>query len=181
MKIKTVVGVLAVGAVLASAGAAQAASPPEAYPIDSDEAFDCFLQGTDQAPVVYEATTLANEGYIRSLGPTGADDGWLKAFGVRIYDNTEYTLENPVEAPPGTPTTVYVSGRQMIMLEWATPQTPGSPTDDPIAVTWTVPNIEVRDADGALVDAFSYRVVADVDTGLNVVHQNGVCGDFVIH
>lgn len=181
MKIKTVVGVLAVGVVLASGSAAQAASPPGAYPIDSDEAFDCFLQGTDDAPVVYEATTPENDGYIRSLGQTGADDGWLKAFGVRTYDNTAYTLENPDEAPAGTPDTVYVTGRQMIMLEWATPQTPGDPTDDPIAVTWTVPKIEVREADGTLVDAFSYRVVADVDTGLNVVHQSGVCGDFVIH
>lgn len=69
----------------------------------------------------------------------------------------------------------------MITLEKATPQIPGAPTDDPIAVTWTVPRIEVRDTDGALVDAFGYRVTATADSGADVLHQSGICGDFVLN
>jgi len=158
-------------------------APPEAFPVTSDEAFGCYLEGTDAPPVVYEATTLENDGYLRSLGPTAADGGWLKAFLVRTYDHTEYVYSavdnDPQVAPEGTPDTVYVSGRQIITLEWAEAQPAGAPVADPIAATFTVSRMEVRDAAGVLVDSFSYRVMVD-ETGVTVLHQRGLCGDFVL-
>lgn len=161
-------------AVLGLAGTSTAAEAVERVPAPApDEAFQCFFGGLDAGPTTYEATVETIDGSITFF--TNADGTYTRVLVRRVYDAVEYTRE--VGAPTGPPV-VYVTGQQMIMLEWAVPQVFGEePSEEIVSGVFQVPRMEIRDADGGLVDTFGYRLQADDGEDLSIVHTRGTCGD----
>ena len=163
-------------AALALASASASAEGVERLPSPPpDEAFQCFFDGLDAEPTTYEATVETIDGFMMYFTQDGS---YTRAMIRRVYDDVEYTRG---EGPTTGPAVVYVTGQQMIMLEWATPQIFGDePSESPISASFQVPRMEVRGADGGLVDAFGYLLRAEDGEDLGIVHTYGTCGDGAI-
>lgn len=174
--LKRHLGALALGvAAVALAGASVVvAAGNETYPNPQpDERFECQLDGFDE--VGYEPQVATVDGFTRFF--THGGDSFTKAMVRRVYDNVEFRLRAGDVSP--LPEVVYVSGRQLIVLEWAAPQFVGEePSEDLVSMLIQVPGMEIRDEDGGLVDEFRYLARFDPADGWTVPHQSGFCGDF---